>query len=217
MTEILITMIFMALFTTMIVTANRMLASVSVEAITLSQQQTLANSITSAMLLEMRDAKNISLYTGNNFNGTGNYYDGTNTHTDTAKFVYDSNKFDFLQSNPNRTYRELIFVDSTTGKLYVGRAPNEYSLSSDIQIETNNYNEAAKPLIALGLYNNNIVKLNNNLSGAHLLSTSVKDPYLSSPSEVIQHAQFQLSICLFDTVTEVMFSQDMLVYTNISS
>lgn len=217
MTEILVTLIFMSLFATMVIIANRMLSTIAVESVTFTQQQTLANAITSAMLIEMRDATNISLFTGNNYNGTGNYYDGTNTHHDTAKFVYDSKKFNFLQSDHERTYRELIYVDSTSGKLYVGRAPNKYSLSTTIQSEADNYNESAKALIGLGLYKDNIVKLNNNESGANLLSTSVKTPTLSSETEITQHAQFQLSLFLQDTTTGVTFSQDMLVYTNISS
>lgn len=217
MTELLVTLVFMALFTNMILVANRMLASVASDSIANSQQQTLANTITSAMLIEMRNAKNISLFTGNNANGTGSYYDGTTTHTDTAGFVYDSSKFDFLQSNAERTYRELIYVDKDSYKLYVGRAPNEYSLSTTIQGESNNYNEAAKELIGLALYKDNIVKLNNNQSGVDYKATKVLSPSLVNITDVTQHAQFQLSFYIEDTRTSIAYFQDMIIYTNIST
>lgn len=211
MTEVLITLIFLSLFSTMIIYANRMLSTVVVESVAISQQQTLANSITSAMLIEMRDANNISYF-------TGGYNDGSTVHSDTAQFVYDSSKFDFLQSDPTITYREVIFVNSSDNKLYVGCAPNSYSLSTDVQALTtgDNYTNA-KTLIGTGLYKNNVVKLNDGSTKNTAVVDNPTSANVYTSSDIIQNACFRLYFELIDTVSLIKYEQEMFIYTNIAT
>lgn len=162
MTELLITVLFLFLFTSMVITANLMLSQVAGETISVVQQTSLSSVIINALTYEMRTSSDVVAFSG----GYLDEYSGI-THADNAGFVYNSKLFDFKQTNTydastgvssNYNYREIIFVDSNNYKLYVGRADYFYSIDPT---GPSTVNEESKALIGGAMYGDVKVYLYN--------------------------------------------------------
>lgn len=187
MTELLITMLFIVMFTGMITSANRMLAHVAGTAMSTSQQSSLSSVVIDAITSEMRSATDISYFNTSYFNE----YNST-THTDHAGFVYNSKLFDYRQADSTINYREIIYVDSTNNKLYVGRAHSDYSISSSGTTPA----EAPKALIGGAMYENVKVYLHDPTGSA---KTRIVTP--ATTTDPVNGATFQIVLYLEDTTT----------------
>lgn len=194
--ELLVTLFLMCMLASMVVIANQMLSTVAFEAVGFSKQQLLSNTIVNSLVYELRDADNISIRSSDYL------YDGT--YHQTAGFVYDSLIFDFFQptitivggdgtqSYSTETFREVIFVDSNDGRVYVGRAEDLYSLTGS----TLSRQENAKSLLGSAMYSDCVVQLSNSTG-----TTGVIYPTGISESDVIDEATFQIAVSVQNTVT----------------
>lgn len=192
MTEILITVLLMTLFTSMVITANRMLAHIATQAITISQQTTLSSVIINAISAEMRTATDIETFSGSYIQNELDTSSSRTTHSDHGGFVYNSKLFDYKQQDPYETYREIIFVDSTNYKLYVGKAHSSYSLSGS----TPTSYEEPKALIGGAMYGDSKVYLYD--AGTYSRPSSAPD---SAKTGISSSNSFRLVIYIEDTAS----------------
>lgn len=198
--ELLAGLLLMGMLSSLIVITNQMLGTIAFEASGLSKQQLLSNAIVNSLISEVRNADNISIRTA------PYSYDG-GTHQ-TAGFVYDSSRFDYFQADITRTFREVIFVNSNDGKVYVGRAEDSYSLTGTVST----YVEDPKLLVGDGTYSDCIVSLSTSSE-----STGVIYPTGLSTSDVIDEATFKLVVSVTDSTSGVSTDSTITVNTNIFS
>lgn len=204
MAELLVTIVFFSLFTGMVLHANRMLSSLAQTATTATQQQTLATVVLNSLLAEMRTASNIYPYTGD-FNG--------HEH---ANFYYDSKLFDYLQVDfSNDSYREIIYVDSTNGKLYVGRADSLQGTSTPAV--------DPKPLIGGAMYSDCIIHLNDGSTNKTEVTNTGTPIVDDTGAEILDSsgnplgykaATFNVVIMIEDTILGTTATHTMVVNTN---
>lgn len=213
------TFILILMFASMVMTANFMLSSISLTMVSESQQQRLSNALINSLLVEVRDANNISIRSDISFNPMTNKYDGLGSpsfsynganHV-TANFVYDSRVFDYFQpgyypdpaddTNIIRPkFREVIFVykkgnygeDDKNGKVYVGRAEDSYSLDGSTFTP-----EEPKALIADAMYHNCVVELNSDSNYFGVTTTGL------TPDDTVGSASIRVAFTITDTVTNV--------------
>lgn len=189
MTELLITLAFFGLFTSVTTIANQMIGTSIYQAKLESQRETLANLLRDAITSEMRTANDISVFNTSSYNG----------HTDTAGFVYNSVIYDFLQTNVDDTFLEIIYVDNSNGQVYIGRVDPNYPTSGSAGTST----QQPKSLISSSLYGDFLVSLSVESTKTGVSSTI-------SNGDIVQQADFTLAftITLKDEINN-MYNNDL--------